>query len=125
MKRHKILVVDDDKAILHILENRLIQAGYEVVVADCGEEALTAAQKQGPALVLLDIIMPGMDGYEVLEQLQDGKKTRKLPVIMLTSKSDTRSVARAINMGARDYIVKPFVPAILLEKIKRNIGKKK
>ncbi len=125
MRRHKILIVDDDKTILHILENRLSQAGYEVILAENGEEALRAVSKQVPKLVLLDIIMPVMDGFEVLEKLQAERKTRKLPVIMLTSRSDTQCVARAINMGARDYVVKPFVPAILLAKVKRNISSKK
>lgn len=121
LKKKKILVVDDDKSMLKIIEARLKHANYEVELAQNGEEAIDAMSKKQPKLVLLDIVMPGLDGFQVLEMMKKNRRTRRIPVIMITSKADDQAVKRAITMGARDYIVKPFSPAVMLEKVRREI----
>lgn len=124
MGTKKILVVDDDKSILHIIEARLRHAGYDVELASSGEEALTCMRKKLPRLVLLDIVMPGIDGFTVLETIKGDRRLKKAPVIMITSKAEDRDVQRAITMGAKDYLVKPFSPGVLLDKVRRETGAK-
>ena len=119
MVKQRILVVDDDKGMLSIIETRLRHAGYEVTLASDGEEAMKCMKKKTPRLVFLDIVMPGMDGYEVLYRMKQNRKTRVIPVVMITSKRDDQDVKRAISLGARDYIVKPFSPTLLVEKAKK------
>lgn len=124
MAKKKILVVDDDKSILKIIEARLKHASYEVELASNGEEAIECMRKRLPRLVLLDIVMPGVDGFTVLETIKKDKRLKKVPVIMITSKCEDRDVQRAITMGAKDYLVKPFSPAVLLDKVRRETGVK-
>lgn len=124
MAKKKILVVDDDKSILRIIEARLKHASYEVELASNGEEAIESMHKRLPRLVLLDIVMPGVDGFMVLETIKKDKRLKKVPVIMITSKCEDRDVQRAITMGAKDYLVKPFSPAVLLDKVRRETGVK-
>ena len=122
--KKKILVIDDEENLLRILDARLQFAGYEVYTAHNGTEGLKKAALTTPHLVLLDIMMPDIDGFNVLLQLKKNRKTRTSAVLMLTSKSEPEAIDRAINMGAVDYIVKPFTVGILLEKIGRAIGRK-
>lgn len=117
--KKKILLVDDEEALLEILSSRLKFAGYEVFTANSGEAAIDLLKKNNPHMVILDIMMPGMDGFSVLGKLKENPKTRSIVVVMLTSKGDASSIRKAISLGAADYIIKPFTPAILLEKIKR------
>jgi len=121
-QKKKILVVDDDQGMLKIIEARLKHANFDVELAQNGEEAMDAMSKKPPKLVLLDIVMPGMDGFQVLEMMKKSRKTKSIPVIMITSKADDQAVQRAITMGARDYIVKPFSPSVMLEKVRKEIG---
>lgn len=113
----KILVVDDEVYILHILDFSLGAEGYEVITAADGEEAIEKARVEKPDLVVLDIMMPKVDGFEACRRLKASPETSGIPVILLTAKG--REVDRQMGMevGADGYIVKPFSPTKLIEKI--------
>ena len=117
MERRRILVVDDEIYIVHILEFTLTMEGYEVLTAADGEEALRRVEQDRPDLVVLDIMMPKMDGYEVLRRLRADEEFRSLPVILLSAKGRPIDRETGLEVGADDYIVKPFSPRRLLEKI--------
>jgi DNA-binding response OmpR family regulator len=122
--KKSVLIIDDEPSLLQILAARLRYAGYEVYTAHNGAEGLKKAQAVSPNLILLDIMMPDMDGFAVLLRLKKNRRTRSAPVVMLTSRSETETIDRAVNMGAEDYIVKPFTPAVLMDKINRLLGKR-
>ena len=115
MEKNSILVIDDDRNILAIIEMYLRKAGYEVTCVERGDEALQAFRRVQPALVVLDVMMPGMDGWEVLDKL---RQESDVPVIMLTAKGDTLDRIQGLDLGADDYIVKPFDAKELLARIK-------
>jgi DNA-binding response OmpR family regulator len=114
-----ILVVDDDAEIRDLAELVLRGAGYAVQKASCGREALDAAVTFEPDLILLDVNMPDMDGWEVLRLLQADESSRNLPVVMFTVKMEFRDKVHALQDGARDYITKPFAHDELLDRIDR------
>lgn len=113
----KILVVDDEDDILHFLEMVLREKGYQVTTASGGHEALTRAQIDKPDLVLLDIMMPQMDGWEVLKLLRVDDDTRRIPVAMLSARTEAKDRVQGLQEGAIDYICKPFSLTELLGKI--------
>jgi DNA-binding response OmpR family regulator len=113
----KILVVDDEDDILHFLEMVLREKGYLVTTASGGHEALTRAQIDKPDLVLLDIMMPQMDGWEVLKLLRVDDDTRRIPVAMLSARTEAKDRVQGLQEGAIDYICKPFSLTELLGKI--------
>jgi CheY-like chemotaxis protein len=102
------LVVDDDRLLLRLVELNLGKLGIHVILADSGQEALRLAQEERPDIILLDIMMPRMDGYEVMRLLKADEETRSIPVIMLTAKSNPIDRQRCQEMGAVGYITKPF-----------------
>jgi len=116
--RKRILVVDDEIYIVHILEFTLTMEGYEVITAADGEEALRKIEATRPDLVVVDIMMPKMDGYEVCRRIRQDEETKKLPVILLSAKGRPIDRETGLEVGADDYMVKPFSPRRLLEKIK-------
>ena len=113
----KILVVDDKPYLVDLMASRLKANGYEVVTATNGREGLEKAKEETPDLILLDIAMPDMDGYRVLRHLKEFPGTQDIPVMILTVKKWNQDIQKAIAAGAADYIVKPFDPVKLLEKI--------
>ncbi len=113
----RILVIDDTKDILQVLSRRLDSWGYDVVTADSGEEGLRLAHEQRPDLILLDIMMPRMKGRDVCAQLKASEDTRAIPVIFLTALGLADHIKAGMDLGAEDYIVKPFEPAELKERI--------
>ena len=117
MNKKKILIVDDEDDILHFLELVLREKGYEVATASGGHEALTKAQVDRPDLVLLDIMMPQMDGWEVLKLLRVDDETSHIPVAMLSARTEAKDRVQGLQEGAVDYICKPFALQELLEKI--------
>ena len=122
--RATILVVDDTPDNLTLMSS-LLKDTYKVKVANGGEKALRIAQVDHPPdLILLDIMMPGMDGYQVLEQLKNDQRTRDVPVIFLTAKSDTEDERRGLELGAVDYITKPISPPIVLARVKTQLALK-
>ncbi len=113
-----ILVVDDDEALAEMVGIVLSQEGYESVFCTAGNQALEAFERYQPELVLLDLMLPGMNGIEVCTEL---RKTTEVPIIMLTAKSDTEDVVKGLEAGADDYIAKPFKPAELLARIRARL----
>ncbi|HAH20773.1 MAG: hypothetical protein A2Y00_02780 [Omnitrophica WOR_2 bacterium GWF2_43_52] len=117
----KILVVDDEENIRKLIETRLKANQYNVITASNGAEALEKAESEAPDLILLDIMMPELDGLEVLRKLKSKFETSSIPVIMLTGKMDTGTILSAQDLEAKDYIIKPFEPQELLNLIKKYI----
>jgi len=123
MAKTKILVIDDEVDIVDTVSFMLRSRGYDVITASDGGEGLTKAMVEHPNLILLDIIMPVMDGFEVCFKLKRDKDARKIPVIMITARGDNEAVVKARSAGADDYIVKPFSLPTLISKINKLIAK--
>ncbi|MGB2600260.1 MAG: response regulator [Candidatus Omnitrophota bacterium] len=117
----KILVVDDEPHTVKMVESRLKANGFDVITAGSGREGLKKAQEKAPDLILLDILMPEMDGHETLSRLKESAETKNIPVIMFTSKGQVEDVERSSYAGAVDYIIKPFDPIAMLDKIKKAL----
>ena len=115
----KILVVDDEPNIVDILRFNLQREGYEVVAAYDGQEGLDKARSEGPDLILLDVMLPLMDGFQVCEELR--KTDRLTPIIMLTAREEERDRVMGLELGADDYVVKPFSVRELLARVRTNI----
>lgn len=113
--KQRILLIDDDANISHLVRLYLEKAGFEVTEAGRGDEGLAAFKRQQPALVLLDVMLPGMDGLEVLREM---RKLSKVPVIMLTAKDETFDKVLGLELGADDYITKPFENKELVARVK-------
>ncbi len=113
-----ILVIDDDKDILQLIKIILENENYSIFTAETGEEGIAIAIKEKPDLILLDIMMPVMDGWEVLKILHTEESTRKIPVAMITCKTDVKNKLTGLQEGAVDYITKPFSPEELVQRIK-------
>jgi DNA-binding response OmpR family regulator len=114
----KILAVDDENDVLLIVKTTLESEGYDVVSASDGETALEIAMEQKPDVIMLDIMMPGMDGFEVLEHLKENDETAEIPVIMLTGVEDKSKIQKAILSGIQYYIIKPFDVKEVVEKLR-------
>lgn len=121
----RILVIDDEPNIVQTLKDRLEMNEYDVVTACNGREGLQQAEKERPDVILLDVIMPIMDGHEMLEHLRRDEWGQEISVIMLTARSQTQDIARANSCGIDDYIVKPFDLSELLEKIESIVEQRK
>lgn len=121
----KILVVDDEPNIVQTLQDRLEMNEYEVITAGNGREGLQKFEQERPDVILLDVIMPIMDGHEMLESLRKQPGGQDVSVIMLTARSQTQDIARANACGIDDYIVKPFDLSELLEKIESVVEHRK
>lgn len=119
---YTILVVDDEESIVNIIEYNLKKEGYKVIKAFDGEEGLIAATRDKPDLVILDIMMPKMDGYEVCRRL---RATSDVPIIMLTARADEVDTVIGLEMGADDYVTKPFKTRELLARVKANLRRQK
>jgi DNA-binding response OmpR family regulator len=116
-----ILICDDDPLLVDLLEYRLAARGYAVVVAEDGGKALRRLQEMRPDAVLLDAMMPVIDGYEVLRQIRENPETARIPVIMLTARKQEKDIVTALEVGANDYLVKPFIPEELIARLGRLI----
>jgi len=122
MSRGRILVVDDEIYIVHILDFSLGMEGYEVVTALDGEEALRKATESKPDLIVLDIMMPKMDGYETCKALKSDERTKDIPVILLSAKGRNVDMQTGYDVGADEYITKPFSPRKLVDRINTMLG---
>lgn len=111
---YKILVVDDEPPIVRLMEFILARQGHQMVVAVNGEEALEKVRTLNPDLVLLDIMMPRIDGYEVARTLRADPATQNLPIIMLSAKAQEEDIQKGIDVGVNEYITKPFSPEQLV-----------
>ncbi|HET9232991.1 MAG TPA: response regulator [Candidatus Eisenbacteria bacterium] len=122
MSRGRILVVDDEIYIVHILDFSLGMEGYEVVTALDGEEGLQKAIEFKPDLIVLDIMMPKMDGYETCKALKADERTKSIPVILLSAKGRNVDMQTGYDVGADEYITKPFSPRKLVDRINTMLG---
>jgi phosphoserine phosphatase RsbU/P len=125
MTKFKILIVDDEPFNVDYLEQELEELGYETNSACNGLEALEKVRTESPDLILLDIMMPAMDGFEVLCRLKTNAATRNYPVIVISANTDLKSVVRGIQMGAEDYLPKPFEDTLLRARISSSLEKKR
>ena len=116
--KEKILIVDDEKDIVKMLDYNLKKEGFRTVIAHDGEDALRSANKEHPDLVLLDLMLPGRDGLEVCKSLKNDQKTARIPIIMLTAKTQEADKIVGLELGADDYVTKPFSPRELVARIK-------
>ncbi len=119
-----ILVVDDEEDLQELLQYNLSKDGYRVSCVGTGEEALKFAKRQPPDLVVLDLMLPAVDGLEVCRRLKGDPKTRDVPIIMLTAKSEEGDVVAGLERGADDYITKPFSPRVLTARVKAMLRRK-
>jgi two-component system, cell cycle response regulator len=117
----KILIVDDSRLIAHIAKTILAKRGHEVILAQDGTVGLDLAQSQCPDLILLDLVMPAIDGYEVCRRLKNDPSTRDIPVIMLTSMAEPADKVKGLGMGAVDYVTKPFDEGELLARVNIHV----
>jgi len=107
---HKILVADDEPTLLRLMEFVLAKQGHTLLTATNGEEALVQARRERPDLIVLDIMMPRMDGYQVAEAIRADDDLKSTPIIMLSAKAQDEDIARGIEAGVDDYVTKPFSP---------------
>jgi len=118
-----IVVADDDPSVLRVVKQRLGMAQFTVAAAEDSVKALAMIQSRDPVAVILDVQMPGGGGLSVLSKLKADPKTKDLPVMMLTGECNAETVLQAMDAGADDYMVKPFLPDALLERVSRLLNK--
>jgi two-component system phosphate regulon response regulator PhoB len=124
MPGEKILVVDDEENIRELVRYNLAREGYQVTTVGSGEEALKLACEKHPDLIVLDLMLPGMDGFAVCRQLKNDSRTAHIPIVMLTVKGEESDIVVGLELGADDYITKPFSPKVLLARIKAVLRRK-
>jgi two-component system alkaline phosphatase synthesis response regulator PhoP len=118
MAKERILAVDDEEDILELVKFNLAREGYSIICTTSGEEALKIAQKEHPALIVLDLMLPGIDGLDVAKALKSEPKTRDIPIVMLTAKGEEADIVTGLELGADDYVTKPFSPRILVARVR-------
>ena len=120
----KILLVEDEEIMIGLLQRKLTQEGYEISVARDGEEGLKTMKEIKPDLILLDIIMPKMGGFEVMEEMNKNKELKKIPVIVISNSGQPVELDRAQKLGAKDWLIKTeFDPQEVIDKVVQQIGK--
>ena len=118
MSKEKILVVDDEADILELVRYNLAREGYSVSCATSGEEALKALASEPVDLIILDLMLPGIDGLEVARRLKENSGSRETPIVMLSAKGEEADIVTGLELGADDYVTKPFSPRILIARVK-------
>lgn len=118
----RILIVDDEAQLVEMVKMRLESAGYEIITAHDGQEGLEKAKKNKPDLMILDLMLPKMDGYKVCGLLKSDARYSKIPVIMFTARAQEEAEGLGKCLGAEEYVTKPFDPKLLLSKIKGLLG---
>lgn len=118
MAGEKILVVEDEEDVLELVRYNLGKNGYKVETAMSGEEALQKAMRINPDLILLDLMLPTVDGLEVCRKVKNDPRTQHVPVVMLTAKGEEADIVTGLEMGADDYVTKPFSPRVLMARVK-------
>ncbi len=119
----EILIVEDEPEIADLIEFHLGRAGFDSSIVHSGREGLKEIQRQRPDLVILDLMLPDLDGLEVCRRLRAEPATRSLPVVMVTAKADDHDIVTGLEIGANDYVVKPFSPKVLVARVKNAIRK--
>ena len=125
MGKESVLVVDDEEDILELVRYNLAREGYQVTCVASGEEALKAAKSSLPDLVVLDLMLPGLDGLEVCKALKRDAKTEHVPIVMLTAKGEEADIVTGLELGADDYVTKPFSPRVLVARIRAVLRRRK
>ena len=118
MPEERILVVDDEEDILELVRFNLAKEGYQVICATTGEKAVEITRSELPDLVVLDLMLPGMAGLEVAKFLKNDPDTQNIPIVMLTAKGEESDIVTGLELGADDYVTKPFSPRILVARVK-------
>ncbi len=118
MSRQKIVVVEDEPDILEAIQYNLEREGFKVVAATSGDEGLKTVVREGPDLLLLDLLLPGLDGLEVCRRLKLDPVTRKIPIIMVSAKGEESDIVLGLGVGADDYVTKPFKPKELIARVR-------
>ena len=124
MANEHILVVDDEEDILELVRYNLKREGYLVLCSKSGEEALDMAQSEQPDLIVLDLMLPGVDGLEVTKALKSSDQTKDIPIVMLTAKGEEPDIVAGLELGADDYVTKPFSPRILTARVRAVLRRK-
>ncbi|MCL5282492.1 MAG: response regulator transcription factor [Planctomycetes bacterium] len=119
MEKPAILVVDDEEDIIELVELNLTREGYRVIGCTTGEKALEIARAKLPDLIVLDLMLPGIDGLEVCRRLKSGPKTHRIPVVILTAKGEEADIVMGLELGADDYVTKPFSGKVLAARVRR------
>ncbi len=125
MARERILVVEDEEDIQELIRYNLAKEGFQVEIVASGEDALARASASLPNLVLLDLMLPGLDGLEVCKNLKNNPKSAHVPIVMLTAKSEESDIVLGLELGADDYITKPFSPKVLIARVRASLRRKR
>ncbi len=125
MPKEKILIVEDEEDILELVKYNLNKEGYVVTGVTSGEDALKSASTKHPDLIILDLMLPGIDGYEVCRELKSNSKTAHIPVVMLTAKGEDSDIVTGLELGADDYVTKPFSPKVLIARVRSVLRRKR
>ena len=124
MPKERILVVDDEEDILELVRYNLVKEGYQVTGALTGEDALKKARSEAFDLIVLDLMLPGIDGLDVTKKLKGNQKTENIPIVMLTAKGEEADIVTGLELGADDYITKPFSPRVLVARVRAALRRK-
>jgi two-component system phosphate regulon response regulator PhoB len=124
MPKERILVVDDEEDILELVRYNLVREGYHVTGALSGEEALKIVRSEAFDLIVLDLMLPGIDGLDVAKKLKSDRKTENVPIVMLTAKGEEADIVTGLELGADDYITKPFSPRVLIARVRTALRRK-
>jgi len=125
MHQEKILVIEDEEDIIELLAYNLSKEGFQVTGMTSGESGIDSARKNPPDLVLLDLMLPGLDGLQVCKALKNDISTKDIPVVMVTAKGEENDIVAGLEIGADDYISKPFSPKVLVARVKSVLRRKK
>jgi DNA-binding response OmpR family regulator len=121
--KHRILICDDDPLLIELMSFRLKAKGFDVITAVDGEEALSKVASEHPSLVVLDAMMPRLDGFDVLSRMKSDAGVSHIPVIMLSARKGEKDIVSALERGADDYLVKPFIPEELLARLSKLLAR--
>lgn len=125
MSNEQILIIEDEEDIVELIRFNLIKNGYKIATALRGDEGLAAARAQAPDLILLDIMLPGLDGLEVCRELRRDSRTARVPIIMLTARAEESDLVAGLELGADDYVTKPFSPKVLVARVRAVLRRRR
>lgn len=124
MAKENVLIIEDEEDIQELINYSLVKEGYHTTTVGTGEEGLKTAKSKQPNLIVLDLMLPGMDGLEICRLLKNDPKTQHIPIVMLTAKGEESDVVAGLELGADDYITKPFSPKVLVARIRTILRRK-
>ncbi len=125
MSKETILIVDDEEDIIELIKFNLKNEGYDILTALSGEKAIKLTRQYKPDLIVLDLMLPGIDGLEVTKYLKNNDQTMEIPIVMLTAKGEESDIVTGLELGANDYISKPFSPKVLIARIRAILRRRK